>query len=247
MQRCASHAGIGRKAKHDEGEAPAMVRLQELAGNCACQRLVQDKNPGQQALLTTLTRQSVGRALTVLRFAEEEPRPDQGSGEEGCGLLVRGSEEKTEEEEAQTLTRSAEKSPVKVEEYGAEGKGSATVLCDGKGGYRVDLGMYGNMPCGIRDCTNKHEHSHIDDLKPHDACKDIANGELPEVPNPDQFRRASECKASRDVEMPCLTRKARAREPGCAPVLDPMKKKVCNDIENWCGERPRKPTCPDRE
>jgi hypothetical protein len=58
--------------------------------------------------------------------------------------------------------------------------GNATVVCDGSGGFRVDLRDGANQSCGLTECTQQHEESHKQDLekdvRTNKACKGKADG-----------------------------------------------------------------------
>lgn len=84
--------------------------------------------------------------------------------------------------------------------------GDATIVCDGKGGYRVDLGGWRGAPCGIEGCITAHESQHISDWQGRwpDGCKDKPDGG--QIPlggaGYDAFLKSSECKAY-TVELSC--------------------------------------------
>jgi RHS repeat-associated protein len=78
------------------------------------------------------------------------------------------------------------------------GLAASTIQCDGKGNYEI----VNNNKGTDRNCTEKHEQSHIDDWKKRygkDSCKGQPKGYLPNASvNGDDFRdfqRNSECKA----------------------------------------------------
>jgi hypothetical protein len=89
--------------------------------------------------------------------------------------------------------------------------GSATIVCNGSGGYRVDLGGWASAPCGIVGCIRQHEQSHISDWEGRfpQGCK---NGDgTPKADGTacptggdgyDAFLKRSECTAY-GVEQPC--------------------------------------------
>jgi hypothetical protein len=87
--------------------------------------------------------------------------------------------------------------------------GSATIVCDGKGGYRVALNDWAGAPCGTEGCVKKHEQQHIADWKKRwpNGCKpkaDHADGS--DIPlggeGYDAFLNDSECKAH-TVDLKC--------------------------------------------
>jgi hypothetical protein len=75
----------------------------------------------------------------------------------------------------------------------------ATIVCDGKGGYRVDLRAWAGAPCGLEGCIRRHEESHISDWKGRwpDGCKNKQDGA--QIPlggaGYDAFLKTSECQA----------------------------------------------------
>jgi len=93
--------------------------------------------------------------------------------------------------------------------------GSATIVCDGSGGYRVDLGSYASATCGTQACVTAHEQSHIADWKakwPTGCAGKPAGGPVPKGDPPDNpvmtvdeynsFLEESECKAH-TVDLEC--------------------------------------------
>ena len=40
---------------------------------------------------------------------------------------------------------------------------SGTIVCDGSGGYRADLGDWAGQPCGMEASARGHEESHAKD------------------------------------------------------------------------------------
>lgn len=91
--------------------------------------------------------------------------------------------------------------------------GSATIVCDGRGGYRVSMGWAASARCGIRECVRRHEESHITDWQRRwpDGCRNAdgsAKRDGTAVPTGGDgyaaFLRRSECTAYR-VEIPCET------------------------------------------
>jgi hypothetical protein len=77
--------------------------------------------------------------------------------------------------------------------------GSATIVCDGSDGYRVDLGSWAGATCGTKDCVIVHENQHIVDWTGRwpDGCKGKANGAKIPLGGPGYaaFLKDSECKA----------------------------------------------------
>lgn len=76
------------------------------------------------------------------------------------------------------------KAPKKASTGGNFSTGNVpTVVCDGKGGFRVEMNGHDNSE--YSECMAKHEYQHIRDwleLCP-DACKGKSNGEFPPMPD----------------------------------------------------------------
>ena len=87
--------------------------------------------------------------------------------------------------------------------------GAATIVCDGKGGYRVSLGSWAGAPCGTESCVTAHETQHASDWKGRwpDGCKDKPDGGAIPLGGPgyDAFLKDSECKAH-TVDLTCAER-----------------------------------------
>lgn len=85
---------------------------------------------------------------------------------------------------------------------------AATIVCDGRGGYRVAMNSWAGAGCGIEACVRRHEQSHATDWRRRwpNGCKDKADGA--DIPlggaGYDAFLKASECTAY-GVEESCIT------------------------------------------
>src|SRR6266851_1194072 len=99
--------------------------------------------------------------------------------------------------------------------------GSATIVCDGKGGYRVALNDWAGAPCGTEGCVKKHEQQHIKDWKKRwpSGCKpkaDHADGS--DIPlggeGYDAFLNDSECKAH-TVDLKCADTLVKSAKGDC--------------------------------
>lgn len=123
--------------------------------------------------------------------------------------------------------------------------GSATIKCDGKGGYELLLNGWATAKCGTKDCVIAHESSHMADWKAKwpTGCKDQPKGYLPKGDPPDDplmtaaeynaFLKASECKAH-------------TADLNCANGLEPTE--ACKDtVKNYIKltETQKKKWCPD--
>jgi hypothetical protein len=96
-----------------------------------------------------------------------------------------------------------------------------TVVCNGIGGLRVQVGVIGDADqtrC-LSDCVRQHEQSHLADAvaaKP-DLCKtQPAGGVIGATPGAEQ--NATEFKAS-NVEIACLQGKQAAADATCKPII----------------------------
>ena len=113
------------------------------------------------------------------------------------------------------------------EEKPSPEQGSATIQCDGSGGYEVVLNSWAGAPCGTESCVTAHENSHIADWKGKwpTGCKDKSKGYLPKGDPPDNplmtvaeynsFLKQSECTAH-TVDLLCaeaLPKTAECKQP----------------------------------
>jgi hypothetical protein len=77
--------------------------------------------------------------------------------------------------------------------------GSATIVCNGSDGYRVDLGSWATATCGTKDCVIAHENQHIVDWQKRwpDGCNGKADGAKIPLGGAGYaaFLKDSECKA----------------------------------------------------
>jgi hypothetical protein len=110
----------------------------------------------------------------------------------------------------------------------------ATIVCDGRGDYRVSPGWSASATCGVGDCVRGHEESHARDWRARwpNGCKN-ADG----TPKPDgadiplggpgyaAFLRASECRAYTG-EVPC-------GEGLLAAATDACKPTVTSQLSTW--------------
>jgi hypothetical protein len=122
--------------------------------------------------------------------------------------------------------------------------GSASIQCDGKGGYEIKYGNWATATCGTKDCVTAHESSHMKDWKAKwpNGCKDQAKGYLPKGDPPDDplmtvaeytaFLKQSECDAH-TADLACAN--------ALKPETDACKKTVTDYIKlteeqrkKWC-------------
>ena len=102
-------------------------------------------------------------------------------------------------------------------------KGENTIVCDGTGGIKGQVGSPGNSPDQIRclkDCLVKHEESHKSDAEASNPglCKGVAAGIAIEYSNPSE-RKRSEKKAYKE-HIKCLKDKLKC-DKTCKPHIDP--------------------------
>lgn len=125
-------------------------------------------------------------------------------------------------------------------------QGSATVVCDGSGDYRVDMGWAASATCGLGDCIRRHEESHITDLRARypDGCKNADGTPKPDgTPHPTggsgyaDFLKQTECKAY-TTEIACeealLSGASAACQPTVQTVLDDSKKQKKRFCSGGC-------------
>jgi hypothetical protein len=125
-----------------------------------------------------------------------------------------------------------------IEHDGQPHQGAATIVCDGSGGYRVQLNSWAGAKCGIEACVRKHEESHAADWRKRwpDGCKGKANGDQIPLGGPgyDAFLKKSECDAY-TTEVPCEEAALSGASKECKPyvqgVLDDTKKQK----KAYCG------------
>jgi hypothetical protein len=105
--------------------------------------------------------------------------------------------------------------------------GSATIVCDGAGGYRADLRGWAGAPCGIEACVQRHEESHAADWRGRwpNGCKNPDGTPKPygsAIPlggaGYAAFLKASECTAY-TVEETCVTPLLTGASATCRPQL----------------------------
>jgi len=115
---------------------------------------------------------------------------------------------------------------------------SATIVCDGKGGYRVDLEGWAGAPCGLEACIRAHEESHMADWKGRwpDGCKDKADGAQIPLGGPgyDAFLKASECRAY-TAELACNGRLLDAAKGDCVKTITDHRKADLAEKKRYCG------------
>jgi hypothetical protein len=96
-----------------------------------------------------------------------------------------------------------------------------TIVCNGKGGIRVQLGNTGNadQTACLSDCMRRHEESHRADALASNAklCKGKTDGSQVTFSSTAE-QKASEIKAS-NAEINCLKGKAKKASVKCKPII----------------------------
>lgn len=84
----------------------------------------------------------------------------------------------------------------------------ATVVCDGNGGYKIQLNEFEDAPCGIEECVLKHEQTHVEHLNAvypgtFSPCAGVKAGTQVPLSDKPAFINFSEC-AAHSGEIGCL-------------------------------------------
>jgi hypothetical protein len=121
--------------------------------------------------------------------------------------------------------------------------GSATIKCDGNGGYEIVYNGWDSATCGTKDCVTTHENSHISDWKAKwpTGCNGQAKGYLPKGDPPDNplmtvpeynvFLKDSECKAHK-ADLKCA--KSLPKPNGCKNIVEDYIKLTETQKKKWC-------------
>ncbi len=122
-------------------------------------------------------------------------------------------------------------------------QGSASIQCNGSGGYEIVYGGWAGATCGTKDCVTAHESSHMADwqTKWPTGCQGQPKGYLPKGDPPDSplmtvaqyqaFLKDSECKAH-TVDLACA--EALPKPAGCEKTVDDYIKLTKEQKANWC-------------
>jgi hypothetical protein len=112
--------------------------------------------------------------------------------------------------------------------------GSATIVCDGSGGYTIQLNGWNDAPCGIKNCVSMHEQAHNNDWKTRypNGCKDKPAGTA--VPTTGDgyaaFLKMSECNGY-TTELACIKL--------LMPDMDPCKTRVADHLDDTARQKAR--------
>lgn len=115
--------------------------------------------------------------------------------------------------------------------------GDATIVCDGAGGYRVDLGSWAGAPCGTEGCVRTHENQHIADWKGRwpDGCKGKPDGGQIPLGGPGYaaFLKASECRAH-TVDLICANVLLQTATGDCKAKVQKYVDLTEQQRKHWC-------------
>ena len=176
----------------------------------------------------------IQRACSSCQSPDEEKEEEKPR---GMGFtfddLEGGGEEKKEEEPA--APGKTQTDPAMLPHFV-----DATIVCQG-GDYVVKLNDWGGKPCGISDCVNVHESSHIDDWRGRwpNGCKKAdgtnqADGYLPTGGDGyAAFLKTSECTAhTKDLD--CAEAKLKAATGDCKTKLEAYVKLTRDQKAGYC-------------
>ncbi len=217
----AQRLSLVQNAGHNLGNRQVQRMLSEVQRSCGCQGSAKADSQNEPSQAPLEVQRSCGCGQAAEAGAEEcapcqknkaamlakEAPPD--GGDEPCfGEQEETAQERPAELKSDLKSFQPAQSP-KTEAattYERPHDDSATIVCDGKGGYRVSLGWAENATCGIKECVRGHEQSHANDWKKRwpKGCKDKPDGgDIPlGGPGYDEFLKASECR-SYTGEVPC--------------------------------------------
>lgn len=122
-------------------------------------------------------------------------------------------------------------------------QGSASIQCDGSGGFEIVYGSWAGATCGTKDCVTAHEGSHMADwqAKWPTGCQGQPKGYLPKGDPPDNplmtvaeyedFLKKSECKAH-TADLACA--EALPKPAGCEKTVEDYIKLTKGQRANYC-------------
>jgi hypothetical protein len=169
-----AHAPSGGKRRPVSRPAISVLRLQSMVGNAAVTALV-DRH-------ATVQRSGCGPGCSCGACGGSDDKisedhadttpiqravvaDDDGPGEElpRCSFGQEPGIAASLADEVEELSVSRKGDP-RGEECSPTTQQNATVVCDGRGGFRVHYGAYENRPW-LKPCVTKHEQSHIRDFQ----------------------------------------------------------------------------------
>lgn len=173
----------------------------------------------------------------------DERRQKAGPGrDELFGPLKRpvaGTSHELDEEEAAR----AAPSEMTTQDQQPYAGGAATIVCDGSGGYGVELNGWAGAPCGIEACVRRHEESHASDWATRwpNGCKEADGTNKPagaQIPlggaGYAAFLKQSECDAY-TIEETCISPLIGPASAACKPTLRSHLTDTQTQKASFCG------------
>lgn len=130
------------------------------------------------------------------------------------------------------------------EEKPSPRQGSASIQCNGAGGWEITYGGYAGAACGTKNCVTAHESSHLADwqAKWPNGCTGQAKGYVPKGDPPDnplmtvaqydKFLKDSECRAH-TADLDCAN--ALPKTGACKQTVESYINLTERQKKNWCG------------
>lgn len=227
-----------------------------LQRRCACGKLIAAGGECAECRKKRLAaqRQAVmtGGRASISPTADNMPGYTRPGGARKVSTFAAGGMGSDLSRVAVTNCKAASFSPTKAVDERAEEanqlkppptQGSATIQCNGSGGYEVVLNSWSTATCGTRSCVVAHETSHMADwqAKWPNGCQGQPKGYLPKGDPPDSplmtaaeynaFLKESECKAH-TVDLNCA--KALPQTGGCKKTVQDYIELTENQCKNWC-------------
>jgi hypothetical protein len=125
--------------------------------------------------------------------------------------------------------------------------GSASIQCNGAGGYEITYGSYAGATCGTKDCVTAHESSHMADWRAKwpTGCQGQPRGYIPKGDPPDNplmsvseydaFLKDSECRAY-TADLQCA--QALPKAGACKNTVEDYIKLTEKQKGHWCTGLP---------
>ena len=253
----AAHEDRGRSRTMIPRSSDGLAHWAGLFGNHAVQSLLAPRSTGPKSCSCGGTCSSCSKEEETYPGSDFWQRVGCSTRRETVALLhamSRPPGEETEEPDEQLLPGSCGRgaSSLIEERLGEQPEPgphavSATIVCNGSGGYRTKLaGSWvdeGNWnKCGVWMCVEQHEQSHVKDWEKRfpDGCKN-ADGTFKKDGTPvptggegyDDFLRQSECQAYK-IELACEQKLQETASKDCKPDMDTIVKDRQERVKN-CG------------
>jgi hypothetical protein len=225
-----THAPSEPARTESPGPAASLLRLHRDFGNRGVQRLMR---------ATLLERKSAALGSQ----AQTQSRAARLGVEEAAASRAHEVERRSGKELALPAKATTELAEEMEQDKPRPRNGSASIQCDGSGGYEITYGSYENAKCGTKGCVTAHESSHMDDWKAKwpNGCKNQAKGYFPKGDPPDEvlmtvaeykaFLKASECKAH-TADLMCARRLPRPK--GCGTAVKKYIRLTRKQRRKWC-------------